>query len=86
MTFRLLPKDVRFFELFVADGENLREAAARLHEMVSTYENIDEHVVEIQRLEKAGDRDRPRDQPQARGRVHHAVRSGGHPRAHRQAR
>jgi predicted phosphate transport protein (TIGR00153 family) len=55
MTFRLLPKDVRFFELFVADGENLRAAAARLHEMVSTYENIDEHVVEIQRLEKAGD-------------------------------
>jgi predicted phosphate transport protein (TIGR00153 family) len=55
MTFRLLPKDVRFFELFVADGENLREAAARLREMVSTYENLDEHVVEIQRLEKAGD-------------------------------
>jgi predicted phosphate transport protein (TIGR00153 family) len=55
MTFRLLPKDVRFFELFVADGENLREAAARLHEMVSTYENIDEHVAEIQRLEKTGD-------------------------------
>ncbi|MBA2299917.1 MAG: DUF47 family protein [Chloroflexi bacterium] len=55
MTFRLLPKDVRFFELFVADGENLREAAARLHEMVSTYDNLDEHVVEIQRLEKAGD-------------------------------
>ena len=22
MTFRLLPKDVRFFDLFVADGEN----------------------------------------------------------------
>ena len=55
MTFRRLPKDVRFFDLFVADGENLREAAARLHEMVSTYENIDEHVVEIQRMEKAGD-------------------------------
>lgn len=55
MTFRLLPKDVRFFDLFVADGENLREAAARLREMVATYENLDEHVVEIQRLEKAGD-------------------------------
>ena len=55
MTFRLLPKDVRFFDLFVADGENLREAAGRLHEMVSTYENLDEHIVEIQRLEKAGD-------------------------------
>jgi uncharacterized protein len=55
MTFRLLPKDVHFFELFVADGENLQAAAARLHEMVTTYENVDEHVVEIQRLEKAGD-------------------------------
>ena len=29
MSFRLLPKDVQFFDLFVADGENLREAAAR---------------------------------------------------------
>ncbi len=55
MTFRLLPKDVRFFDLFVAAGENLHAAATRLHEMVSTYENINEHVVEIQRLEKAGD-------------------------------
>jgi len=55
MTFRLLPKDVRFFELFVADGENLRAAASRLYEMITTYENVDEHVVEIQRLEKAGD-------------------------------
>lgn len=55
MTFRLLPKDVRFFELFVADGENLHAAATRLHEMVSTYEDIDAHVVEIQRLEKTGD-------------------------------
>ena len=55
MTFRLLPKDVRFFELFVTDGENLRAAADRLHEMVTTYENVDEHVVEIQRLEKVGD-------------------------------
>jgi predicted phosphate transport protein (TIGR00153 family) len=55
MTFRLLPKDVRFFELFVADGENLQAAAERLHLMVTTYENVDEHVVEIQRLEKAGD-------------------------------
>lgn len=55
MSFRLLPKDVRFFDLFVADGENLHAAATRLHEMVSTYANIEEHVAEIQRLEKAGD-------------------------------
>jgi len=56
MSFRLLPKDVRFFELFVADGENLQAAAIRLHEMVSTYARLDEHVEEIQRLEKEGDR------------------------------
>ncbi len=55
MTFRLLPKDVRFFDLFVAAGENLHAAATRLHEMVTSYENLNEHVVEIQRLEKAGD-------------------------------
>ncbi len=55
MTFRLLPKDVRFFDLFVADGENLKLAAERLYEMVTSYENVDAHVVEIQRLEKAGD-------------------------------
>ncbi|MEX2182964.1 MAG: DUF47 family protein [Chloroflexota bacterium] len=56
MSFRLLPKDVRFFELFVADGENLLAAATRLHDMVSTYRRLDEHVEEIQRLEKEGDR------------------------------
>ena len=55
MSFRLLPNDVRFFELFVADGENLEAAAIRLHEMVRTYERVDEHVAEIQRLEKVGD-------------------------------
>ncbi len=56
MTFRLLPKDVRFFDLFIADGENLDAAASRLHEMVSTYTDLDRHVEEIQRLEKEGDR------------------------------
>jgi len=55
MTFRLLPKDVRFFELFVADGENLKMAADRLHEMVKAYDRLDERVAEIQALEKRGD-------------------------------
>ena len=56
MSFRLLPKDVRFFDLFVADGENLEAASAELHEMVRTYTDLDRHVEEIQRLEKEGDR------------------------------
>jgi uncharacterized protein len=55
MTFRLLPKDVRFFELFVADGENLQQAADRLLAMAREYDRLDERVAEIQALEKRGD-------------------------------
>jgi predicted phosphate transport protein (TIGR00153 family) len=55
MSFRLLPKDVRFFELFVADGENLQVAAHRLSDMVESFDRLDERVAEIQVLEKQGD-------------------------------
>jgi uncharacterized protein len=55
MSFRLLPKDVRFFDLFVADGENLQTAARKLREMIVTYDRLDERVTEIQALEKRGD-------------------------------
>ena len=55
MSFRLLPKDVRFFDLFVADGENLQAAAGKLREMIETYDRLDERVTEIQALEKRGD-------------------------------
>jgi uncharacterized protein len=55
MSFRLLPKDVRFFDLFTRDGENLHAAAHALYEMVSKYDRLDERVTEIQRLEKVGD-------------------------------
>jgi len=55
MTFRLLPKDVKFFGLFVEDGETLELAGARLHEMVDRFDRLDERVTEIQALEKHGD-------------------------------
>jgi predicted phosphate transport protein (TIGR00153 family) len=55
MSFRLLPKDTRWFDLFVADGENLEAAAARLHQLVSEYTDVDAHVAAIQALEKRGD-------------------------------
>lgn len=55
MTFRLLPKDVKFFHLFVDDGEILERAADRLREMVERFDRLDERVTEIQALEKAGD-------------------------------
>lgn len=55
MSFRLLPKDVRFFDLFVRDGENLEAAAGELHQLMVEYDDIDRRVEEIQRLEKVGD-------------------------------
>ncbi len=55
MTFRLLPKDIKFFGLFIEDGETLRLAAGRLREMVEQFDRLDERVTEIQALEKHGD-------------------------------
>ena len=55
MSFRLLPKDPKFFELFIADGDNLAAAGRALNEMVEQYDRLDERVAEIQALEKRGD-------------------------------
>jgi predicted phosphate transport protein (TIGR00153 family) len=55
MSFRLLPRDPKFFELFIADGDNLAAAGRALNEMVEQYDRLDERVAEIQALEKRGD-------------------------------
>ena len=55
MAFRLIPKDVKFYDLFVADGDNLALAADRLCELVEQFDRLDERVKEIQALEKRGD-------------------------------
>ena len=55
MSFRLLPRDPKFFELFIADGDNLAAAGRALNEMVDQYDRLDERVAEIQALEKRGD-------------------------------
>ena len=55
MSFRILPKDPKFFELFVLDGDNLAEAATALHEMVEHYDKLESRVANIQGLEKRGD-------------------------------
>ncbi len=52
---RLIPRDEKFFELFIEDGENLLEAARKLEAMVESYDRLDERVAEIQALEKRGD-------------------------------
>lgn len=53
---RLIPRDEKFFDLFVKDGETILEAARKLEAMVTTYDRLDERVAEIQALEKQGDR------------------------------
>jgi predicted phosphate transport protein (TIGR00153 family) len=55
MIMRILPKDPKFFDLFVADGDNLAEAAVALHEMIDHYDDLDRRVATIQALEKQGD-------------------------------
>jgi predicted phosphate transport protein (TIGR00153 family) len=55
MSFRLLPKDARFFTLFAADGDNLAAAARALHSLFDEFDRLPERVEEIQALEKRGD-------------------------------
>jgi predicted phosphate transport protein (TIGR00153 family) len=55
MALRLLPRDARFFDLFIADAENLLEAAGQLKEMVDEFDRLDVRVTRIQALEKRGD-------------------------------
>lgn len=56
MSPRLIPRDVRFYDLFEASGVNLAAAAAQLHALVEDYDRLDERVRDIQALEKEGDR------------------------------
>ena len=86
MSFRLLPKDPKFFELFIADGDNLAAAAVALHEMVDQYDRLEHARREHPGAREARRRDRRGGQPPARGRVRDAVRSRGHPRARVAAR
>jgi uncharacterized protein len=52
---RLMPRDERFFELFIADGENLLAAARELEALLTTYDRVDERVDSIRDLEHRGD-------------------------------
>ena len=55
MVSRLIPKDVKFLDLFAAGGDNLAEAAARLKDLVDNFDRLDDRIAEIQALEKKGD-------------------------------
>lgn len=55
VSFRLIPKDQKFFDLFAADGDNLLAAARELEEMILVYDRLDERVARIRELEHKGD-------------------------------
>jgi len=55
LTIRLLPKDIKFLDMFAASGDNLAAAARELNELVERFDNLDERIADIQRLEKRGD-------------------------------
>jgi uncharacterized protein len=53
---RLIPKDEKFFDLFIKDGEIMVESARKLEALVANYDRLEERLIEIQALEKQGDR------------------------------
>ena len=55
MRLRLIPKDIKFFDLFAAAGNNLAEAADNLRDLVENFDRLDQRIAGIQRLEKRGD-------------------------------
>ena len=56
MSFRLIPRDIKFLDLFAASGENLAAAAAKLRDLVNDFDRLDDRIAEIQALEKQGDK------------------------------
>jgi predicted phosphate transport protein (TIGR00153 family) len=55
VSLRLMPRDVRFFDMFRADSQNLRSAASELAELLDAYDRLDERIGRIQELEHHGD-------------------------------
>jgi len=55
VSLRLMPRDVKFFDLLIADGENLLAAARELRALMDSYDDVPERIARIQALEHAGD-------------------------------
>jgi uncharacterized protein len=55
MKLRLIPKEERFFDLFVEDAANVLGAARLLDAMVRSYDEIERRAAEIREAEERGD-------------------------------
>ncbi|HEX7491427.1 MAG TPA: DUF47 family protein [Candidatus Limnocylindrales bacterium] len=54
-SFRLIPREERFFDLFVADAANVLDGARQLETMLRTYDNPDKSAKKIRETEHKGD-------------------------------
>jgi predicted phosphate transport protein (TIGR00153 family) len=55
LAFRLIPRDVKFLDLFADGGNNLAEAAVSLRDLFEKFDMLEERISVIQALEKKGD-------------------------------
>ncbi len=55
MRLRLIPKEERFFDLFVEDAANVLVGARLLDEMLRTYDDVERRGDEIRDVERRGD-------------------------------
>ena len=55
MRFRLIPREERFFEMFVEDAANVLSAARHLEEMLETYDDVEQRAKELFAMEHHGD-------------------------------
>ena len=54
-SFRLIPREERFFDLFVQDAANVLDGARQLEAMLRSYDNPDKSAKRIRELEHQGD-------------------------------
>jgi predicted phosphate transport protein (TIGR00153 family) len=52
---RLMPRDVKFFDLLQAESENLSAAARELRGLLDSFDDLDARIARIQELEHTGD-------------------------------
>jgi hypothetical protein len=53
--FSLMPRDDKFFDLFEVSASNMVKAAEGLKDMISTWENIDQKMDDLTKIEHQGD-------------------------------
>jgi hypothetical protein len=54
-SFRLIPREERFFDLFVEEAANVLDGARQLETMLRTYDNADKSAKRIRETESKGD-------------------------------